>query len=128
MSTDCVERAGPEVSWVGPEVEGWEAWQSCLDRIKWQQGARRSRRGREAKAKLGEDDSAVLAGRSGAGGPGDGRGQAGASGGVHPRAGWSSWTQGRGWQGKERWTLQALVEDAFEGERTGRNIFRYRKL
>lgn len=77
LSTDCVERAGPEVSRVGPEGERWEAWQSCLDQIKWQQGASRSRRGREAKGVPGEDDSAVLAGRRGVVRPGDGRGQAG---------------------------------------------------
>lgn len=73
LSTDCVERAGPEVSWVGREVVGWKAWQSCLDQIKWQQGAHKSQRGREAKATAGEDDSAVLVRRSEAVRPGDGR-------------------------------------------------------
>lgn len=32
------EIAGPEESWVGPGAEGWEAQQSCLDVMRWQQG------------------------------------------------------------------------------------------
>lgn len=76
--------AGPEVSWVGPGAERWEAWQSCLDPMRWP--ASRSQGGMEVTAMPGEDDSAVLCWLEGAEGwPGDGRGQAGALVGVHPR-------------------------------------------
>lgn len=32
------------------------------------------------------------------------------------------WDLGEGQRGKQRWTLQALVEDDFEGQRTGKSI------
>lgn len=37
----------PEVSWVGPGAEGWEAQKSCLDPMRWQQGTSHQESGRD---------------------------------------------------------------------------------
>lgn len=85
MNSESGETVGPEVSWVGPRHEGWEAQQSCLGLMRWQQGATGNQEGPEATATPGEDDSAVLERRSG----GHGLEMAGArqvpGGGVYPR-------------------------------------------
>lgn len=65
LNSESGETVGPEVSWVGPRHEGWEAQQSCLGLMRWQQGATGNQEGPEATATPGEDDSAVLERRSG---------------------------------------------------------------